>query len=73
MTSGYMSVQLNGAAAAVKNAPVYIRVATPGTGKPIGGIEAAADSTNTITVPNCVFRGPADANGITEIKFGFIP
>lgn len=66
---GYIQVLLGGAAAAVKNAPLFVRVAAAATGKPIGGIEAAADSTNTIQVANAGFVGPADAAGNTEIWF----
>lgn len=67
LTRGYMSVLLR-AGVAAKGGAVYVRVATPATGKPIGGVEAAADGANTILVPNCEFTGPADAGGITEIK-----
>ena len=65
---GYMSVQLNGATAAAKNGTVYVRTAV-GTGSIIGGIEAAADSTNTFAMANAYFTGPADANGNVEIGF----
>lgn len=40
---GYMSVKLNGATAAAKKGTAYVRVANAASGKPIGGIEAAAD------------------------------
>ena len=70
MVRGYMSVLLSsGSVSAVKNGQVYIRVASAAAGKPLGGIEAAADSANTIAVPSCHFMGPADANGITELSF----
>ncbi|AHX12934.1 hypothetical protein CH75_06480 [Dyella jiangningensis] len=65
---GYTTVQLNAGTAAL-NGTVYVRVATPGSGKPIGGIEAAADSTNTIVVANCTFMGAADASGNVEIAY----
>jgi len=42
---GYSNVQLNGTTAAAKNGPVYMRVGNASTGKPIGGIEAAAENT----------------------------
>lgn len=65
---GYVNVSLGGVAAAAKGGTVYVRVATPSAGKPLGGFEAAADSTNTIAMPsNWYFTGPADAYGITEI------
>lgn len=65
---GYVMVSLGGATAAAKGGTVYVRVATPSAGKPLGGFEAAADSTNTVALPsNWYFTGPADAYGITEI------
>lgn len=67
---GYVDVSLGGTATAAKGGLVYVRVATPSTGKPLGGFEAAADSTNTVVLPsNTYFTGPADAYGITEIAF----
>lgn len=65
---GYVNVQLNGAAAATKGGTVYVRVAGAASGKPIGGFEAASDTTNTVAMPaNWYFTGPADSYGITEI------
>lgn len=65
---GYVMVSLGGTTAAAKGGTVYVRVATPSGGKPLGGFEAAADSTNTIAMPsNWYFTGPADAYGITEV------
>lgn len=69
LKSGYMSVYLGGTTPAAKGGPVFIRVAAPAAGKPVGGFEAAADSTNTVAVTNAYFRGPADANGVTEIAY----
>jgi hypothetical protein len=66
---GYMCVKLGGAAAAVKEGIVYVRVAAAAGGKPIGGIEAAADSTNTIILTGAQFMGPADADGNAEIRY----
>lgn len=42
---GYCNAQLNGNTAAAKDAPVYMRVGNSSAGKPIGGIEAAAENT----------------------------
>lgn len=65
---GYVMVSLGGTTAAAKGGTVYVRVAAAASGKPLGGFEAAADSTNTIALPsNWYFTGPADAYGITEI------
>jgi hypothetical protein len=67
---GYVNVALGGVAAATKGGTVYVRVATPSAGKPLGGFEAASDTTNTVALPsNCYFTGPADAYGVTEIAF----
>ena len=66
---GYINVKLNGATAAAKNGIVYVRTLT-GTGSVIGGIEAAADASNTFALPSsCYFTGPADASGNVEIAF----
>jgi hypothetical protein len=67
---GYVMVSLGGVAAAAKGGTVFVRVATPSAGKPLGGFEAASDTTNTVALPsNCYFTGPADAYGVTEIAF----
>ncbi len=68
MRRGYANVKVNAGTAAL-NGAVYIRVAAAAAGKPIGGIEAAADSTNTIQVSGCIFQGAADASGYAEISF----
>lgn len=65
---GYVMVSLGGTTAAAKGGTVYVRVASASAGKPLGGFEAAADSTNTVAMPaSWYFTGPADAYGITEI------
>ncbi|MFA9439411.1 hypothetical protein ACDA63_07220 [Uliginosibacterium sp. sgz301328] len=65
---GYVAVKVNAGTAAI-NGAVYIRVANAAAGKPIGGIEAAADSTNTIAVTGAYFTGAADAGGNAEIAY----
>lgn len=65
---GYMTVKLN-AGTAAKDGQVYVRVAAAAAGKPIGGIEAAADSTNTVAITTATFMGPADASGNVEIAY----
>jgi hypothetical protein len=65
---GYVMVSLGGTTAAAKGGAVYVRVAGAASGKPLGGFEAASDTTNTVAMPsNWYFTGPADAYGITEI------
>ncbi|WP_066922901.1 hypothetical protein [Methylobacterium sp. CCH5-D2] len=67
---GRISILLGGTAPAVKGGTVYVRIAAPAAGKPIGGFEAAADSTNTIALPaTTTFAGPADAGAVTELEF----
>lgn len=70
---GFMGVKLYGKTAAKKGAPVFVRIVLPaskGTNEAVlGGIEAAADSSNTIQLPNAQFEGPAGPDGITEISF----
>jgi hypothetical protein len=66
---GYMTVQLNGATASAKNGVVYVRTVANGGNTIIGGIEAAADSTNTFVLANAYFTGPADSGGNVEIAY----
>ncbi|TEU30088.1 structural cement protein Gp24 [Alkanindiges illinoisensis] len=65
---GYMTVTNNAGTAAL-NGVVYVRVANAAAGKPIGGIEAVADSTNTIAITGARFMSEADAQGNVEIAF----
>lgn len=66
---GYISVQVGGTTAPSKNSAVYVRIATASAGKPIGGFEAAADSTNTIQLTNAFFTGGMDSGNIAEIAY----
>lgn len=68
MRRGYMTVQ-NNAGTTAKNGQVYVRVASPATGKPVGGIEAVADGVNTIAITGARFMHVADANGNVEISY----
>ena len=49
---------------------VYLRVAeNEGVdGAVVGGFEAAADSTNSVQLTNCQWKGGADENGIAEMR-----
>lgn len=69
MKQGYMVVKLNGGAAVTKGSAVYVRVAAAAAGKPIGGVEGAADSTNTVLLTDCEFMGAADSEGNAEIRY----
>lgn len=67
---GYMSVYVSRGTAA-KNSTVYVRIAANATypNSPVGGIEAAADGTNTVALTNAYFTGAADSSGNAEIAF----
>lgn len=65
---GHMTVMLNSGTAA-RGGQVYVRIAAPSGAKVVGGIEAAADSTNTIAVTGCTFQAAADASGNVEIEY----
>lgn len=65
---GYANVKVNAGTASAGGA-VYIRVAGAAAGKPIGGIEAVADGTNTILVSKATFMNAADASGNAEIAY----
>lgn len=72
MRRGWMVVTCNNFAV---NAPapggqVYVRIASASSGKPLNGIEAAADGSNTLAIPGCYFEGAYDpATGNVEISF----
>lgn len=65
---GYIMAGVN-AGTAAKNGTVYVRVAAAAAGKPLGGIEAVADSTNTVALTGAYFNGTADAQGVAEIAY----
>ena len=65
---GYMTVR-NGAGTPALGGVVYVRVAAPAGGKPLGGVEAVADGANSVVIPNTYFTGPADASGNVEIAY----
>jgi hypothetical protein len=65
---GFMTVKSNAGTPAA-DGTVYVRVAAATGGKPLGGIEAVADSTNTFILTNAKFKSAADANGNVEIEF----
>lgn len=65
---GYIPVKLNGGATVAAGGQAYVRIAAAASGKPLGGWEGAADSTNTVAI-NAVFMSAADADGNVEISF----
>ena len=68
MTSGYIYSLLRNGTAAL-NGAVYVRVASALTGRPIGGIEATADSGNNVAITGAIFTGAADSSGNVEIRY----
>lgn len=66
---GAISVKCNVGTPAL-GGDVYVRIAANDaipTGV-VGGFEAAADGDNTVKLTNCQWAGPADANGIAELR-----
>lgn len=66
---GGVAVQVNNTAVnpPVIDGAVYVRVAGGTTTQPVGGFEAAADSTtpaNTLQIANATWGSAADANGV---------
>lgn len=68
MRAGYMSVTLQGAAAANKGAAVHLCIVA-GTGYVVGGFSADTVSGTFITLANATWNGPADASGNAELCF----
>ena len=69
MKRGCVNVKCQKGTPAVGGA-VYLRVkanSSYGTAV-VGGFEAEADSTNTVQLTNCQWKGEADPNGIAEMR-----
>lgn len=49
---------------------VYVRITANAsyTGTVVGGFEAEADGSNSVQLTNCQWAGPADANGVAELR-----
>ena len=49
---------------------VYVRVTANGSYSTaaVGGFEASSDTDKSVQLPNCAWQGPADANGIAELR-----
>ena len=70
MKRGYMTVAHQNTTAAAKGDTIHVRLASAPAGGRLSGLEAAADSTNTIAVPgNSYWMGAADSGGMGEIAF----
>lgn len=53
------------------DAPVYVRVVASGN-YVVGGYEAQEDGTNSVAIPNAMWAGAADANGIAEMRIVYV-
>lgn len=67
LVKGYMNAKVNAGTAAA-GGQVYIRIASGSSTKPIGGVEAAAVSGETIALTGAIFVGAADEYGVAEIR-----
>lgn len=68
LTQGFIMSKLPAGASVAKGGVVYVWCAATSGNNIQGGLVAAANSTNTLTVTNARFNGPADANGNVEIE-----
>jgi hypothetical protein len=50
---------------------VYVRVTASGN-YPVGGFEAEADGANTVALANAQWGGPADNNGVAELRIAYV-
>lgn len=65
---GWMTVKCN-AGTPAQGGTVYVRIAAASGAKVIGGIEAVADSTNTVALTGVKFTNAGDASGNVEIEY----
>lgn len=66
LTSGLIMANVVGAV--TKRGPLFVWVAATGGGHVQGGFEAAATGGSTAAIANGYFNGPADANGVAEVR-----
>ena len=57
--------------APVIDGSVYVRVAARGD-YAVGGFEAEADGANTVALSNAQWGGPADGNGVAELRIAYV-
>lgn len=50
---------------------MYVRVTASGN-YVVGGFEAEADGTNTVALSNAQWNGPADSNGVAELRIAYV-
>lgn len=51
--------------------PVYVRVVKSGAYE-VGGFEAEADGENSVVLPNAMWNGPKDGNGVAELRITYV-
>ncbi len=70
LEDGFIMVKCNDFAAnpPSRGALVTVRIAATAGNKIQGGLHAAADGANTLTITNARWNGGADANGIAELR-----
>lgn len=68
MRRGYMTVKCQFGTPA-KGVPVYVWKSASAGQHVQGMVEATDPSTDGFAIPNCIFMGPADADGNVEIAF----
>ena len=69
MMRGFMTVILGGTQAAVNGGQVYVWTAASSGSHVQGQVEAANPGGSGFAVTGCLFSGPADSNGFTEISY----
>lgn len=57
--------------APVADGTVYVRVAAS-DGYVVGGFEAQADGADSVALPNAQWAGPADSNGVAELRIAYV-
>ena len=65
---GFMTVQLHGAAPAVKGARAYVWTAAAAGGQVPGGVTADGSVPGSVMALPGFFQGPADTKGIVEVQ-----
>lgn len=69
MRKGFIGVKIGGSVAAAKNGLVWVWTAASSGTHVQGHVEASDPGGNGFAMTRARFRGPADANGFTEIEY----
>lgn len=68
LDDGFIMVKIPAGVTVAKGGTVYVWCAASTGNHVQGRCEGAASSTNTVPVANAYFTGPADANGVVEVR-----